>query len=434
MPDIQIEVIYCPHESFKDEAPLGSWPRVSGVAVTLTKKAGHAGDGPHAFAETDEKGLSGPLPAGEGTYTVKMKVPRLWALATKEFAVSKAAKQISRIILIPDEDRQLVLWKLTYDDPVAGSGALAEAAIKVAGHEFFSQSDGCVAAVAALGTATAKFEDYANADRTFLPQRKELNFPVSKAKNPAPRTMVYASDIRLSVEPVVRPPSGPERPLEGAVVTLDLNGLTLPAKTLGKKQHKVTFDRLGKGTYGIPVTPPAEGMTLVTSLDAIDLQPGDAPEVRALFRQERKIGGYVETEDGKRVTQPVELRISGDDGYIECAALQGKFEKFVAMDDPLAISVVPGQKLELAGIPLKRPAQDQPVLFPQETIVKLEYEHAIKGQALDADDMPVPGVMVAIFDAKQGQLTTVQADDQGQFIYGVAKPGDYFVAQQPQDA
>jgi hypothetical protein len=246
--------------------------------------------------------------------------------------------------------------------------------------------------------------------------------------------MAYAPDIRLSVEPMVKPLIGKERPLEGAVVTVDLGGLDLPAKTLGKRQRQVTFDRLDQGTYGITVSPPTEGVVLVTKLQPIDLQPGDDAEVRVLFKQEQKISGRIETEDGKSVTQAVQLQISSNGEQVGCAALDGTFETFVPMDGPLTIGVVPGQELAISGVPLTPPADEQQVPLPSKQIViSLSYEHAIKGRALNDRGELVPDAEIDIFNAQQRRIATIEAGPDGQYTYGVAEPGKYFVAQHPED-
>jgi hypothetical protein len=428
MPDTQITAVFCPHQDYKDAAPLASWPVGAGLEIRLTGRTGTSSGTETPLHPADAHGVTSSSVAA-GTYGVEvLNTPALWRLAKDELTITPRG-DARHVVLVPEHGRQLVPWDLSYEDPVLGSGMLDKVTIHVAGHEFPSDDNGRVNVVAPLGTATASFKDYPKDGRTLLPEREELTFPVSKAKSPAPRKMVYAPDIQLSVEPVVKPLSGTEEPLEGAVVTVDLNGQVLPAKTLEKNQTQVVFDRLDQGSYGITVSPPADGMVLATKLRPIDLQPGDAAEVRVLFEQQN-VSGQVQTEDGKLVTQDVQLQISGAGKPIAVTASGGKFAEYVAGRGPLTIGLVPGQELEIAGIPLIPPAEEQQVLLPPEqTVISLPYQHAIKGTAIDEQSQPVPRAKIDIFDAGQSYLATIEAGADGRFVYGVPTKGDYWVAQ-----
>ncbi len=439
MPDIQIKVILCPNQDFQGEdPPLDSWPGARGVTVRLTKKPKAARNGPHTSDATDSDGLIGLRSVAEGSYSVAVPdVPEFWKCVKRDVTVTAEEGQVHTVLLVPEKGHQLVLWDLSYDDPATGSGSLRDVRIEVAAgagfrHEFRSGDDGRVDAVAPLGNVTVTFEDAGPEGRKLLPPKEKLTVPVSTAKNPQPRPVKYAPEIRLSVKPVAEPLSGGEQPLEGAVVTLQFNGRSLQ-QTLEKDKTQVSFPRLAPGIYGITVAPPAEGMALVEAPPDISLQPGDIALVTVSFKEKQKIRGRVETEDGKLVTQDVRLRISGAGGRVECTATGGTFETFVAPDGPLTIGVVSGQKLGIADIPLAPSADERRVLSPaQETVVTLEYEHAIKGRAIDEQGRLVPDAKIDIYDAAQGQIATIQADRNGRYIYGVAAAGKYFVAQHPE--
>jgi hypothetical protein len=455
MPGVEIQAILCPYEAYKDHDPLPSWPHVPGVTVRLTKKPGapgKAGDGPHEFEKTDDDGVSNTVDVAAATYVVTVSdAPKLWTCATKDIPVTPetapapaggpALPKRYTVILIPDDGRQLVPWNLTYDDPATGTDVLAKFPIQIEARDgfaetFISDDKGRINAVAPLGNATAKFGDADGKGTKLLPEKEELTFPVNQAINPGSRPMQYAPEILFSVRPRVKPLAGKENSLAGAEVTLTSDGRQLDAKTLGKGVEEVTFGPLAKGTYAIAIDPHAEGLTLVEPPPlSIDLRPGDRATVTAVFKQEQNVSGRVQTEDGKPVTQDVQLQISDAAGAAKkLTAVGGTFDTFVALTGALTIGVVPGQKLEITGVPLVPPAGEQPLLLPpKQTVVSLPYAHAIKGRALNERGELVPDAEIDIFSAEQRRIATIEAGPDGRYTYGVAKPGNYFVAQHPED-
>src|SRR5262249_31625974 len=144
-----------------------------------------------------------------------------------------------------------------------------------------------------------------------------LTVLVRKAREPQRLEIGYAPEILLSVAPVVSLLSGPA-PLEGATVTLELNGRPVATKELPKGQTEATFPALARGTDGISVQPPAgpdgRELTLASAPPDIYLSPGDHAEIPVAFQYvPAEVRGRVETEDGKEfTTQDVKLRIFGE--------------------------------------------------------------------------------------------------------------------------
>lgn len=443
MPDPQVKVVFCPHDDFKGEPPLPTWPGAEAMALRLKAKAGRAA--PIDLDPTDDEGRTSiaSVPAGARRIEIPGGLPAGWTLATDELDIS-ATGDPKHIVLVPPADSQHVPLQLAYHDPQTGSGVVPDATVEVLADDgsvlgsFISDWKGHVDAVAPLGRRTFRFGrgTISGTGTSVVPAKGSLTTWVRKAKDPQPVEIGYAPEILLSVKPVVTQPSG-LAPLEGATVTLELNGRPVATKELEKGDTEVTFPALAQGTYGISVLPPAgpasRDLTLASAPPDIYLSHGVHAEIPVAFLlAQATIRGRVETEDGKQVTQDVTLLISGDGAPFDITAHNGEFDQNVRAGVSLTISV-PDQGLALGVIPLEPPAEDQPArLAPKENVVKLLYKNAIFGRALNEQGSPVPGAMIVIYDSGQTQFGTAIADDQGQFVFGLENSGEYFLSQFPE--
>ena len=455
---IRVEVIVCPDEALKNHAPDPTWPRYAGLKVLFD-------DGAAAPKEalTDINGLAVSLVLAPGLadYGVRLDLVGTavagWAVPAPLRVPAAQADQLQRITLVPPAARRLLPLLLRREEPGGKTTPLGGARVTleaVAGaawtQTFISSNDGNVYALvpdSPAGAAVTSVKLQFQGMRDLEPKYTGITFSIPNpndllVEKPAfvyvPTRPARAAFHGISVKPKIIDLSGNEVPLEGATVTVKQQGATSQTEEYSRKledkaQQEVRFPGLESGVYIVTVTPP-----LTFNGWPIKAEPKQVGPyyLRADEQLEAEVAPFgfelvnllIGTPDDKQLDHEVQLVIFGPDGSAEVTARNGKFSTAAPSGFPLNIKLASGAPPTIGGVPLEmQPASQDVGSPPFVTKVNLQYRHAVIGRAVDEAGRPMPGAVIVLYDGRQEAAQAVAGDD-GHFIAGVKKAGNYSIA------
>jgi hypothetical protein len=464
MPDVDVEVrvILCPDQSLSCTADQAdpTWPRPEGVQLEL--------QGPTS-PQSDPTGLGGTtkiagVDAAEA-YAVAVITPGLagWTPHTPRVGSAELAGGVLDVVLCPPGGRRLVTAKVTVGNPAGSPSALSGETVKArnagASSTLSIFPDGMIYALGSLRSAAVEFEfsQVEKVGQIFAPPVPRAQVRVPSPDDPTVYTPVFcytgtstvAPWSGISVEPLIKGPSGKKVPLAGALVTLATVGSSTssdypPPVVAGlvADETEVRFANLDPGLYTITVeTPPLwQGWPMKAAKQESKpyfLSPGEQhKEVFSFEFTRADLSGSVQAPGGKGLDQDVSFEIFGADGLVTVTAGTAPFTALVPSRAPLNIRLAAKSKPTVNGIPLAMSPPEQLIASPAQGItVSLQYEHGVQGQAVDEQDNALPGTVIIAYDeASPGTVAgRAVAGTDGSFTVGVKTAGTYGVAFETKD-